>query len=1061
MNEIDAFALERISQALEDLKTAMLTDIMRPEKLLYRSSRMSPDRESELAPFGYGNTWGGFDEWGWFRCVFSTPECMDGKELWIEIAQDKELWYAQNPQFLLYCNGEALQGLDVHHTSCMLRRRARAEEVLRLDFDSWAGMVTRDRTWSDKENRPGTFALRLFCVEPRVRSLYYDLQTPYETLRYIGRESRDGIRIERALEQAVDVLDFRVPGSEAFYESVEQANAMLKSSLYKEEAACQMDSDDGNENENTPTAVAVGHTHIDVAWMWQFAHTKEKVQRSFATALKLLEEYPQYVFMSSQPQIYEYMSQNQPRLFERIRDYVREGRWEVEGGMWVEADCNLTSGESLVRQFLIGKQYIKDVFGVDSRVLWLPDVFGYSAAMPQICRQCGIDYFMTTKISWNEMDKIPFDTFLWKGIDGSEILTHFAPAKPFNRTDYNPFGFARSPHITTYNGVLEPDYVMGGWKRYSQKKLNSSFLFPYGYGDGGGGTTREMIEKGIRMEKGIPGCPKVEFNGSRAFFEGLEKEVSGKRELPRWEGELYLEFHRGVYTSAAIVKRMNRKAENQLQQTEFLLCMAMNNVREFSWDISRWKEMLKKLLTNQFHDILPGSALTEVYQDVSSIYEEIFQTMDGEKQRALSVLNSYVPAGHLGIINSLGFDRSGLVHFSWDSQAPALLLTSLEGEQEAFPAQRTTEGTYVAWISRASAGGLLPCAVREETAQASFAWDGKTMETPLLRVCFCQDGTLESVWDKEEEREILSGYGNQMETYEDRPYQYDAWEISPYYRRKEYGGGRLVSMELTENGSVRACIRQKRQYLSSTICQDIYFYRCTKRIDFHTTIDWKENHILLKVAFPVDILASRAVYEIQFGTVERPTHTNTSWEMEQFETCAQRFADLAEPDYGAALLNDCKYGYDVHDGVLRLTLLRSPVFPNNVDTRQHEFTYSFMPHKGDYRDGRVQEAAYDLNNPLVTVCGTGSGQRSARPLIACSDRGIFTETVKPAEDGKGFIVRAYEGFGCRREASFMLGTPADVFACNMLEENQENLALAEQAFRVHFKPFEIKTFRIV
>lgn len=658
MNQIDHFELERISQAADDLRSYMVTDEWRPESIEYADCRFRSEPEPSFKPFGTADRWGGFNCYGWFRFVFTVPPAMEGKELWVEITQDKREWYAQNPQFLLYCNDEPLQGMDLYHEECRLRKHAKAGEQLKLDFDAWSGMVTRGKSWSDKENRPGLFLLRFFCVDTHIRELYYDLKTPCEVVRHAGKESEAGLTIMAAVSRAVNLIDFRQPYSSSFYHSISRSREALQP-LYLSQ-----------DHSSLPMAYSVGHTHIDVAWMWQFSHTRMKTQCSFVTALKLLDEYPEYIFMSSQPQLYAYLEAEQPDQFDRIREYVRQGRWEVEGGMWVEADCNLTSGESLIRQFLIGKQYIREQFKKDSRVLWLPDVFGYSAALPQICKKCGIDYFMTTKISWNELDKIPYDTFLWKGIDGTEILTHFAPAKQYEQVSYNPFGFARSPHITTYNGVLEPDYVMGGWKRYSQKKLSNVFLFPYGYGDGGGGTTREMIEMGKRMQAGIPGCPGVRFSTCRGFFEELKHQVSNKRELPVWHGELYLEFHRGTYTSVGMIKRLNRRAENVLQQTEFLLAAAESLNCGFSWNREEWKTMMKQLLTNQFHDILPGTSLQSVYEDVKVIYDRIFQVMENNSQAALKVLCQCEPQERLLIFNTLGFDRSGPGLYSAETYLP-------------------------------------------------------------------------------------------------------------------------------------------------------------------------------------------------------------------------------------------------------------------------------------------------------------------------------------------------------------------------------------------------------
>ena len=1052
MNQTQSFELERICQATRDLADLVRINIIRPESIGYTDKVLDFTEVPVFQPFGSGDIWGGFDMRGWFHYEFTVPPEMEGKELWLDITQDKKSWYAQSPQFLLYCNRKPLQGIDLNHEECLLAKSVHAGECYMVDLDAWSGMAVRETTWSGMENRPGTLFMRFYNIVPEVRALYYDLKVPYEILKLIGQDSEAGIQMLPHLSRAVDMLNLCAPGSEAFYQSVEHVRKYLKESLYDKE-----------NSQKSVCAYSVGHTHIDVAWLWRYAHTQMKVQRSFSTALKLLEEYPEYIFMSSQPQLYEYLEKNLPDQFAKVEEYVRQGRWEPEGGMWVEADCNLPSGESLIRQFLMGKQYFQSKFGIESRVLWLPDVFGYSAALPQICKKCGIDYFMTTKISWNQQDKIPYDTFLWKGIDGTALLTHFSPAKQYDHVDYNPFGFARSPHITSYNCELEPDYVIGGWKRYSQKQLNHSYLIAYGYGDGGGGTTRQMIEEGQRMEQSLPGCPKVVFSTVKEFFQHLEKEVCGREDLPVWNGELYLEFHRGTYTSVGMVKRWNRRVENLLQKCEFMISAALQYDPDFQRDEAAWDGMLKQFLTNQFHDVLPGSALGSVYPDVEEIYQNIFSVLQKHMDEAVAILQPGLPDGRLAVINTLGFRRGGIVKFDFISDAEVLRLK--HGDAEGYPAQRIGNNRYIARIPEAAASGatLFDICGRCETVEDAISWDGCHLENRYLLITFGEEGTILSIYDKEMKREILSGPGNVIEAYEDRPYQYDAWEISPYYRRKQY---KLPAPEVTvtEKGPVRICIRQSRRWLNSRIDQEICLYADSRKIDFHTLIDWQDEHIMLKAAFPVDIHADTAVYEIQFGTTVRPTHSNTSWDAERFETCAQRFADLAEPDYGTALLNDCKYGYDIHDQVMRLTLLRSPSFPNAVDKGHHEFTYSFMPHKGDWREAEIQKEAYDLNNPLFAVIGKGSAGESMpwckMPLLSCENDGIFVETVKPAEDSKGLIARIYEGFGCRRHAVFHTACCTEVSECDMMEKNIECLTVKEGCFALDFHPYEIKTVRM-
>lgn len=1054
MNQTESYEIERVSQILSVLKAAVKKNVTVPEKLRYAPEKLNFNQLPVFQEFRNGGSWGGFDQYGWFQCLFEIPEKTEGCGLWIEITQNKRDWYAQNPQFLLYCNQIPMQGFDIYHEECLITEHARGKETVCIDIDAWSGMVLKDVSWDDRENRPGILSIRFYEKDCNTERLYYDMKSMLDTAVCCGKESDEGIILLHALHEAVNLLDLREIGSESYDNSIKEAAKYLKEEFFLKRCGS-----------NGKKARCVGHTHIDVAWMWQKSHTRNKTVRSFQTALKLLEEYPEFIFMSSQPQLYEYFREAQPEEFEKIKKYTNLGRWEAEGGMWVEADCNLTSGESLIRQFLEGKQYFKEQFGTESRILWLPDVFGYSAALPQICRKCGIDYFMTTKISWNEQDQIPYDTFLWKGIDGSELLTHFSPSRRFDHVEYNSFGFARSPHITTYNAELSPDYVMGGWKRYAQKSLNTEFLMPCGFGDGGGGTTREMVECGKRMSYGLPGAPEVQFSTAGEFFEKLEADTEGNPALPVWYGELYLEFHRGTYTSVGEIKRLNRIAETLLQRCEFLYSLLAQAEGPEIYPYRKLKQWIRIILTNQFHDILPGSAIDAVYDDCRKEYEEILPEMESTAVQAMERIAGKWSGRSLIAFNTFGFARNSRILFACDSDAEVLILTGEDGMD--IPAQKTPDGQYCAELKAVPGAGAFRYRIRETCEHGGFTitYRDNIIESPYYKIRLNENGTMASLYDREADRELLGGAANVLEVYEDRPYQYDAWELSPYYREKRYELNHCTEVELVEQGPVRIGLRFVYRYLSSTVRQTLYVYSNSRRLDFVTDIDWQEEHLLLKAAFPVNIVSQKAVYEIQFGTVERPTHTNTSWDAEKFETCAQRFADLSEGNYGVSLLSDCKYGYDIHDGVMRLSLLRSAVFPNRQDRGFHHFTYSLYPHPGDYREAGVFQEAYDLLSPVPALFSKVEGQQCGTfpcRLAVCNTPGIFIETVKRAEDGDGWIIRAYEGFGNRVKAGIEIITeaPCTLKECDMLERGGTELSAVGNCFTVVFNPFEIKTFRM-
>ena len=477
--------------------------------------------------------WYGPDEHYWFRAEYTVPKSMDGKTLYLKVATQVDHWdYARNPQFLLFVNGQMTQGMDINHQTVMLEKSAKEGDTYTIDLQGYTGVMFAELT----------FTMEAVEVDERINEIYYDIVVPLQGFSRMPEDDKVRKDLRTILNNTVNLLDLRTPYSEEFYQSIEEARNYIQKALYEDMS--------GYED---VIATCIGHTHIDVAWLWTVAQTREKVARSFSTVLKYMDEYPGYRFMSSQPALYQFLKERYPETYEKIKERVKEGRWEPEGGMWVEADCNLTSGESLVRQFLYGKRFFKEEFGIDSRILWLPDVFGYSGALPQIMKKSGIDYFMTTKLAWNQINKVPYDTMMWRGIDGSEIFTHLITTLGVGQSEADFF--------TTYNGMLHPDAILGGWHRYQNKDINNDILIAFGYGDGGGGPTREMLETSKRMEKGIRGIPKVRQEFAGKYFEELEERVEGNKSLPVWEGELYFEYHRGTYTSMGRNKRSNRRCE--------------------------------------------------------------------------------------------------------------------------------------------------------------------------------------------------------------------------------------------------------------------------------------------------------------------------------------------------------------------------------------------------------------------------------------------------------------------------------------------------------------------
>ena len=967
--------------------------------------------------------WKGPDAHYWFRSKFVIPDSMNQKSVWIHVRTQIEEWDdGKNPQFLLFVNHEPIQGLDMNHRKVFLRKCGVSGEELQLDLQSYTGTLHSEFN----------LFVDMIEIDSSIEKLLYDLLVPLEAFSRMEKDSTTRRSIEKVLNDTINLLDLRTPYSQAFYASLHKANEYINKALYEDMA--------GYED---VIATCIGHTHIDVAWWWTVEQTREKVGRSFATVLKLMEEYPNYKFMSSQPQLYYFLKERYPKLYGRVKEKIAEGRWEAEGGMWVEADCNLTSGESLVRQFLYGKRFFKEEFGVDNEILWLPDVFGYSGALPQIMKKSGIKYFMTTKLAWNQFNKIPNDTFIWRGIDGSEILTHLITTLGVGQSTENFF--------TTYNGMLHPDAIMGGWERYQNKEINNDILISYGYGDGGGGPTRKMLETSLRMEKGIKGIPKVRQEFAGNYFKELEERVQGNPRLSVWEGELYFEYHRGTYTSMARNKRSNRKSELMLMDLELLSVMADVYPRE------TLDQCWKTVMINQFHDILPGTSIKEVYEVTKKEYQEVNQTVTKLIEERLGVLSG--KGDRITVYNTLGFTRNDLVYLG------ECTYNSLVDEAgNVFPVQHTKSGAVVYLEGIPSKGSKsFTTEGSEKSINMPFVVKDNTLETPFYSIVFDQSGMLDSIYDKEFDRQVLQEgqKANLIRMYEDKPIYYDNWDIDIYYTEKFWDADQLTRMEWIELGPTQATLLVERGISNSVIKQKIHFYSNIRRIDFETYVDWKEHQHLLKVHFPVNVHSDEATFDIQFGNVTRKVHTNTSWDKARFESCGQKWMDLSEGHYGVALLNDCKYGHSVKDGNIALTLIKSGIEPNpTTDQEEHYFTYAIYPHGETWRDGEVPREAAKLNQPILVSEGSnGLGQTS---FASVDKRNVMLETIKQAEDEDGIIIRLYEYENALTKARVHLDQKIQsVYECNLMEEPICTVEAQNHSFEFVIKPYEIKTYKLV
>ena len=989
--------------------------------------------------------WGGHREYYWFETVVTIPEEFDGECVVYELKTGKEgEWDATNPQFSIFVNGVRVQGLDVNHREIILAEPAKAGDTYRIVLSAFNG----DQNFSLKMNSS------LKVLDRKTEKYYYDLEVPYQSARLLNTEDQAYITIIQALNESLNLLDMRKEGSKEYYQSLEKAQEYITKEFY--EKYC--------DGEKSPIIYCVGHTHIDCAWLWTLRVTEDKAVRSFSTVLELMKEYPEYVFMSSQPQLYKYVKKNAPDVYEQIKERVKEGRWEPDGGMFVEADCNIASGEALVRQFVHGQRFFKEEFGVDNEILWLPDVFGYSAALPQILQKCGIPYFMTTKISWNEFNKMPYDTFEWEGIDGSRVLTHFVPTRDYNKAAVE--GGTETEHFTTYNGYINPSQMKGAWARYSQKYLNEEVLCSFGFGDGGGGPTKDMLENQRRLAKGLPGMPRTKMSTAKEFFHVLDKHVTDKKYLPTWVGELYLEYHRGTYTSMARNKKFNRKAEFAYQNEE-MYAMLDAQTAGGAYPEKELHEGWEVILRNQFHDILPGSSIKEVYDDSKAEYEGIF----AENKALTDATLAHIAAG-------VKAPKHSLVVYNPNSAAAYDLVTFTVPEGMGEPAvydgetklavQKTADGTYVFFAAGVPGKGYKTYIVKEEAADTTPSMEVSTevMENEYFKVEYNEKGQFAKIYDKKADRDILKPgkAGNVIVSYEDRPHNYDAWDVNNYYTEKSWDIDQVSAMEVVENGPVRACVKVERKYLDSTITQFIYLYHDIPRIDIKNVIDWKEHQIFVKDYFPIDVHTNEATFDIQYGNVKRDTHDNTSWDFAKFEVCHHKWMDVSEDGYGVSMLNDCKYGVGVRNGVIGMSMLKSAIHPNpEADKELHEFTYSIYPHQGGWREAGTVKQAYQINNPLTYSWKENEGGTLAPEysLVSSDQDNAVIEVVKKAEDSDAVIVRLYECYNRRTPVTLIFGKElTSVVECNMMEEGADPVEFTGNQATFEMKPYEIKTLKV-
>jgi alpha-mannosidase len=787
-----------------------------------------------------------------------------------------------------------------------------------------------------------------------------------------------------------------------------------------------------------------GHAHLDLAWLWPVAETRRKARRTFASVLQLMDRYEDFTFNQSSAQLYEWIESDAPDIFERVRARVAEGRWEPVGGSWVEADCQIPGGESFARQLFYGQRYFEERFGLRCSVAWFPDTFGYSPGLPQLLRGAGLSGFFTYKLNWSETNDFPHDLFVWEGIDGSRVIAH---------TFENPG--------TDYNGDIAPLDLHGTWRNFRGKRRHPESIFSFGWGDGGGGPSEKMLENYARL-RDFPAMPRLRMARVDEFFAAL-----GEEGLPRWVGELYLELHRGTLTTQAWVKKLNREAEHRLLEAEALAVLAARRGAEYP--ASGLERLWKRLLLNQFHDILPGTSISEVYEDAHRELEETVKGAEELRDRASRELTAEDAGSTQGVIlaNAALHPRPLTALLAVDR---GVTVAGTDGE--LLPAQHTAEGLLVHAPERSVPGlGWTPLALLADAPEAATpgvpsavrvreSGRGTAIENELLRVEIGADGSIHSVYDKEVGREVLKGRGNRLLAYVDKPPNWDAWDIHRDYalEGEEIPGAERV--EVVEDGPLRAAVRVERSFRGSRISQAYRLLSASRRLDVETRVEWHERQVLLRALFPVAVRSHEATFETMYGVVRRPTHRNTSWDEARFEVGAHRFADISEPGYGVAILNDGKYGHSARDGVLGISLLKSPLYPDPLaDEGEHRFTYSLFPHPGDWTRAGVTREAFSLNSPLIA--GVGGRGTSEYGLVVAEGVELALGSLKGAEDGRGTILRLYEPHGARGPATLRFASGIDRAArVNLLEEPVGEVEARGDEVLLDVRPFEVLTLRV-
>jgi len=976
-----------------------------------------------------GEKWGGKDVTAFFRTSVEIPTSHRGEHTYLDIWLD-------GGEAQVIINGRHWQGLDWYRSLVPLGDFA-YEQQIQIDIEAFIINFPYDERRHDQREFHCFERARLIKRDPIIEAFLIDARAALDM--YLSYwQSDDNLEIEsyllHHLTHVCRVLGIHFTSREEAHTAVEHAHPLLKSTIL-----------DNNAFRHPGTINICAHSHLDIVYLWRIKETLRKNCRTITNMLSLMREFPEYCFSYSQPYLYEKLKDMYPDVYEEVKERIAEKRWEVIGAMYIEPDGNLPSGESMVRQLLFGKRFIQEEFGLDAQTCWLPDVFGVMYTLPQILAKSGVKYFLTNKQNiWNDTNAFPYDSFRWRGLDGSEVIAHFPPTH-----------FAQ--HMNT-------EKLRAHWKDFRERETVGENLFIYGWADGGGGPTREMVATSLTASN-IPGNPKTEIAFAEDFFARLAEKQDI---LPVWDDELYLEAHRGTYTTKGDLKWQNRKAEILYRNAEILSVFAtLFGATPVQADLN---EGWKFVLLNQFHDTLPGTHRPETVPDIKQDYDNAFAIGEQYHQQALNYLVAHMDFGddifNTVVFNTLGWERSDLAQVLLDTTATHIKFA--DGTQS--PVQhyngracfQLTDAPSMGWL----AGQLIDSQPKSDEDTATVSFDGTVIDSPYYRIHLNVAGQLEQIRDKRNERDVLASAGNVFQVFEDNPgRKFSAWDIAYHFETYQHEVRQTVPWTLVENGALFAVFRAEWQVLNSTIQQEMWLYVDSPRIDFHTRANWQDSRKLLKAAFPLNIRSKTATYDLPFGHIERPTHRNTSWEQAKFEVCGHKWADMSEGDYGVALLNDCKYGYDAHENVLRLSLLRSPIRPDDTsDIGEHQFSYALLPHAGNWRDAQVDRRAYEFNMPSIaqSVDTTSTAQAMIPPVhsvLSVDAPNVIIEALKQSEDKTGLILRTFDSHGSRRvvriNANMIL---SDIHETDLMEQSIPDASTIDpQDITIRYDPYEIKT----